>query len=117
MGITGSSNHNFLVGILKSNVPALQSDVLSELALIQILIHIPLSIIYLDRYCYTYGNELLSFNIKNDKTKITLTHVIIDTSVIIFAKKAALTAFSISATNPLLFFNGRSEGDTVLYNK
>ena len=29
-------------------------------------------------YCYTNGNDLISFNIKNNKTKATLTHTYIE---------------------------------------
>ena len=33
---------------------------------------------YRHTYCYANGWELISFNIKNDKTKATLTHMYIE---------------------------------------
>ena len=29
-------------------------------------------------YCYTNGDDPISFNIKNDKTQVTLTHIYIE---------------------------------------
>ena len=33
-------------------------------------------------YCYANGNDLISFNIKNDETKATLTHMFIELVII-----------------------------------